>query len=92
MSNATTIRHVRKSGHNPDRRFRWGSYGRKTVSHGGTFCGEPETPDDLSRDNALASVRLAAIYKALGQETRVIDDAAEMCPACLAAIGTAETK
>jgi hypothetical protein len=80
------IRHIRKSGHQIDRRFRMGGIHHR-VSHGGTFCGEPETIDDFARDNAEATVKHAAIFKARNEPKRVVETAAELCSACLREAG-----
>ena len=79
------IRHIRKSGYKLDRRYRMGGIHHR-VSRGGTLCGGPELPDDFDRANAKATIEHAAIYRARGMTGHVLETAAELCPACVAAM------
>lgn len=79
---AKAIRHVRIKGFNTDRRHR--AIYPRTKSDGRTFCGAEGTPDDRSKEVAVATLRDADIRKRLKLPGLSIQDAEELCPACVA--------
>ncbi len=81
-----SVRHVRITGYRVDRRYRMG--GMHTTKGGPTLCGAPEGFRDFDMANAKAIVHHARVL-ASRPEMSVHATAAELCPACVAAMGAA---
>ncbi len=84
MKEITMIRHVRTKGYRVDRRYRMG--GMYLTKGGPTLCGAAEGAHDFDRKNAEATVHHARVL-ADRPELRVHETAAELCTACVAAMG-----
>lgn len=81
MKDDNTV-HIRRHGHNIDRRFRRTMVAVHRVSHGGNFCGAPESAVDVSRENAVGLVRMLP-FASFPNAQRAVEAAKRLCKTCL---------